>query len=395
MNIDELTRDWVAGFRRRVRRWYQRSGRDLPWRDDSNPYTVWVREIMLQQTTVVAVVPYLQRFFERFPAVTDLAEADPEAVLRVWEGLGYYRRARNLHRAAIVITEDWEGQWPRSATRIATLPGVGRYTAAAIASFAFDQPAPIVEANTLRLYSRLMGMVQDPTKASGQKQLWNFAGRVVPPRRPGRFNQALIDLGATVCTPQARCEECPVRINCESFRRGIVDQVPSRRPRSRITDLYETAVVIKRSDDILMIRYPEGGRWPGLWGFPLISRSAGDSLDHPECVRHLVRELRSLGIDVEFGSRLGEFQHGVTRFRIHVQAADVAWVGGEWTGKENAEWVAVDDLPRRPLSVPGRQVARWVQELHCGHGRAVQGLVASPDRVENLIDLDCDLEIRR
>lgn len=362
MTSDVGTSQWVAAFRRRVRRWYRLHGRELPWKEDADPYSVWVREIMLQQTTVAAVVPYLEKFLDEFPTVTSLAQASEEAVLRVWEGLGYYSRARNLHRAATMIVEEWEGVWPRSADAIECLPGVGRYTASAIASFAFDEAAPIVEANTLRLYSRLLGMVDDPARASGQKQLWAFAERVVPPARPGQFNQALMDLGATVCRSEPLCEECPVRLNCQAFRLGITSRVPMRRRRARITELHETAVVIKRSGDVLMIRYSEEGRWPGLWGFPLISRARGETLDQPTTILELVREMRARGIDIEFCRQLGEFRHGVTRFRIHLQAADVSWVDGEWNGGERAEWIPIDELSRRPLSVPGRQVAQWIRK---------------------------------
>ncbi|RPI90021.1 MAG: A/G-specific adenine glycosylase, partial [Planctomycetaceae bacterium] len=182
---------------------------------------------MLQQTTVVAVVPYFQRFLARFPTVADLATADQHDVLQLWEGLGYYSRARNLHRAAQALVERHAGVFPRDAEQLQSLPGIGRYTAGAIASFAFDLPAPIVEANTLRLYCRLLGYEDDPRSATGQRLLWSFAEQVLPPKNPGEINQALMELGATVCTPVAPgCEECPLAELCVARARGLQVKIP-------------------------------------------------------------------------------------------------------------------------------------------------------------------------
>jgi len=206
----------VQEFRRRLRQWHRRHGRDLPWRAPSperatgsanqagghdsapDPYRVWVSEIMLQQTTVAAVKPYFERFLDAFPTLGDLARAPEQEVLRQWEGLGYYRRARSLHRAAQLVLERHDGELPRDLTALQALPGIGRYTSGAIASFAFGQAAPILEANTLRLYARLLELDLDPRSADGQKWLWAFAEQLTPTRAPGDFNQALIELGATV-----------------------------------------------------------------------------------------------------------------------------------------------------------------------------------------------------
>ena len=180
-----LSTEWVSRFRRGVRRWYAAHGRKLPWVGQRDPYAVWVREIMLQQTTVTAVVPYLDRFLDRFPMVEVLASAELDEVLRAWEGLGYYSRARNLHKASRMIVEEWGGVWRETALELEALPGVGRYTAGAIASFAFDQPAAIVEANTARLFARLMALDSDLAQSASRRQLWSLAERVVPRGRPG------------------------------------------------------------------------------------------------------------------------------------------------------------------------------------------------------------------
>ena len=202
---------WRRRVRSRVLKWYDQHGRTLPWRESKDPYQIWISEIMLQQTTVAAVVPYFERFVERFPTVRTLADAQQDQVLRMWEGLGYYSRARNLHKAAQTVIREFEGQFPDTVDQLKQLPGIGPYTAGAIASFAFDQPAPIVEANTLRLYSRLIELDIDPRGTEGQKKLWKFAAWIVSRRRAADFNQAVMDIGSQVCRPKdPQCPTCPL-----------------------------------------------------------------------------------------------------------------------------------------------------------------------------------------
>jgi len=355
-----LSTEWVSRFRRGVRRWYAAHGRKLPWVGQRDPYAVWVREIMLQQTTVTAVVPYLGRFLDRFPNVDVLASAEADEVLRAWEGLGYYSRARNLHKASRMIVEEWGGVWRETALELEALPGVGRYTAGAIASFAFDQPAAIVEANTARLFARLMALDSDLAQSASRRQLWSLAERVVPRVRPGEFNQALIDLGATVCGARALCQECPVRSCCRAFEHGLVQRIPRQAVRPDLTDLFELMLVIRRGSEVLLIQHAEGSRWGGLWGFPMLERT-----EEVECSgaeeRRLRREAEARGCGVEFARWLPAFGHRVTRFRLHLQPVELLWQAGEWDAGVRAEWVPVDELASRPLSVAGRRVARAVQ----------------------------------
>ena len=357
-----VSSEWVARFRRSVRRWYSRSGRDLPWVGERDPYRVWVREIMLQQTTVKAVVPYLERFLERFPSVEQLAASDGEEVLRVWEGLGYYSRARNLQKAARKVVDEWGGVWPTSVVELESLPGVGRYTAGAIVSFAFDEPGPIVEANTSRLYSRLMAMALDPTGTAGRKRLWSLAERIVPRSRPGEFNQALIDLGATVCMTEPRCEVCPVRMCCRAMELGEVASIPIKKVRAVATDLHEVMLVVRRKGEVFLVQHPTGERWGGLWGFPRLQRNSGLKLEASES-QSVVDEVSMLGWDVEFGGWYEGFRHSVTRFRLHLQPVDLLWSEGEWRGAPAGEWVSVDELDGRPMSVAERRVAAEVSSV--------------------------------
>lgn len=216
-----------SSFRRKLLAWYRCHARDLPWRRTTDPYHIWISEIMLQQTTVAAVIPYFERFLAQFPTVAELAAAPENEILRLWEGLGYYSRARNLHRAAKVVTEHYDGCFPQDILSLQALPGIGRYTAGAIASFAFDAAAPIVEANTLRLYSRLLGYDGDPRSKKGQSILWGFAESILPRTKPGRLNQALMELGGSVCLPrEPHCESCPVQQHCRAFRDGTQATIP-------------------------------------------------------------------------------------------------------------------------------------------------------------------------
>ncbi|HOM18841.1 MAG TPA: A/G-specific adenine glycosylase, partial [Thermoguttaceae bacterium] len=207
--------DWQKGFRRRLLGWFDRNKRDLPWRRTKDPYAVWLSEIMLQQTQAPTVVRYFERFLAAFPTVHALAQADQAAVLRLWEGLGYYRRAVQLHEAARKIVSEFGGQFPQTLDELLQLPGIGRYTAGAILSIAFDQRQPILEANTLRLWARLLAYPEPTGSASAQRLFWQMAEWVLPHRQVGRFNQALMELGSTVCLPrQPRCPECPVSRFC-------------------------------------------------------------------------------------------------------------------------------------------------------------------------------------
>src|SRR5512138_2013259 len=210
--------DWFLSLRRRLVAWFKRQGRDLPWRRDVTPYTIWLSEVMLQQTTVAMALPHYARFVARFPTLAALAAADEHDVLRLWEGLGYYRRARQLHAAARQITVEHGGAFPREFAAVRALPGVGRYTAGAVLSFAFDQPWPILEANTIRVWARLLAYADDPLAKPAQELFWAAATAVLPQRRGGRaINLALMDLGATVCVPrEPRCDACPVAPLCHA-----------------------------------------------------------------------------------------------------------------------------------------------------------------------------------
>src|SRR5262245_37625348 len=256
-------------FAQRLRAWFRRHARDLPWRRTRDPYAVWVSEIMLQQTQVATVVPYFERFLWRFPTVQALAQADEQDVLRLWEGLGYYRRARQLHRAARQVGSEYGGEFPRDRQAACRLSGIGRYTAGAILSLALDAREPILEANTLRLWSRLLAYRGDPRGTAGQRVLWAAAEQALPRRGVGAFNQALMELGAKVCRArQPACGSCPVAAFCEARRRGLQHAVPRAAARPRIESVREAMIAVWHGRRVLIVRRADAARWGGLWDFP-------------------------------------------------------------------------------------------------------------------------------
>ena len=354
---------WRQSFRRRLRGWYQRMARDLPWRRGRDPYHVWVSEIMLQQTQVATVEGYFGRFLKAFPTVVDLAAAEEESVLRQWEGLGYYRRARQMHAAAKQIVSEHGGRFPRELTEILALPGIGRYTAGAIASIAFDTPAPILEANTIRLFSRLVGYGGDPTNTAGQRVLWEFAEAILPRRDSGTFNQALMELGSLVCTPKGpECTLCPVATLCPTLAAGWQDQIPRAKRRPKIEAVREAAIVVRGRGRVLLRRCAAGERWAGLWDFPrfAISNSKGNKLQ-----RELAEKLnRATEVHIEQADYLTTIKHGVTRYRITLECFQAKRATGSNGAKLSAEfkWLRPAELESLPLSVTGRKIGKLIAQ---------------------------------
>lgn len=310
---------------------------------------------MLQQTTVAAVIPYFERFLEKFPRVDDLAQANEADVLRLWEGLGYYSRARNLHAAAKVIVARHSGQFPMDLAELHSLPGVGRYTAGAIASFAFDLAAPIVEANTLRLYCRLMGYDGDPRSKEGQEILWEFAEAILPKTSPGRLNQALMELGATLCSPRdPDCSHCPVQEHCAAFRNGTQSSIPRPKTRVEITETTEVSIAICKGSEYLLRKRTAQERWAGMWDF-IRFEIANDPKVDLERIGNTVLEWT--GLNVEMTSQVAEIRHSVTRYRITLKCFIADRIAGRLKSGEEWIWARPADMEQLPLSVTARQFA--------------------------------------
>jgi A/G-specific adenine glycosylase len=354
----------IAALRRGLFAWYSREGRDLPWKAERDPYRVWIREVMLQQTTVAAVIPYYERFLQRFPNVAALAAANLQDVLGLWEGLGYYSRGRNLHRAACTVVNEHNGRFPESAASLQQLSGIGRYTAGAIASFAFDQREPILEANTLRLYCRLLGFDGDPRSAAGQQRLWSFAESLLPRSNVSTFNQALMDLGATVCTPvNPQCEACPLRARCRAFLSQRQHEIPRPKNPPQVTIVHEAAFAIFEDGRWLLRQRQAGERWEGLWDFPrfdLEGPPAVTSTSRPgdsEIERLLIQLARETGIEAAGVGALPQASYTVTRFRIHAARIIGRRLGGTWIHPAPMQWVAAEEFGSLPLTRSSRQLA--------------------------------------
>ncbi len=317
---------------------------------------------MLQQTQVATVRGYFERFMRALPTIAALAAADEQVVLRLWEGLGYYRRARQLHQAAKIIVDEHGRQFPCEPDVVLGLPGIGRYTAGAILSIAFGARQPILEANTVRVFARLLAYAGDPRSASGQRLLWAMAECLLPRRGAGRLNQALMELGSEICTARApRCDLCPVAPLCRANQQNRQHEIPRPKAKQQTESVREAAVVVRRRGRVLLIRWPEGSRrWAGLWDFPRFANGA----DKPsELRRELVDNVRRLaGITISPGKRIATLTHAVTRFRITLDCYEAQCVSRKQSANSALEtrWLRPDELGDYPLSSTGRKLAKIV-----------------------------------
>jgi A/G-specific adenine glycosylase len=378
MKTDLPDRNWKQRFRRRIFHWYAQNARTLPWRGPRDPYSIWISEIMLQQTQVATVESFFPRFLERFPTIASLAAAEETEVLRYWEGLGYYRRAVQMHRAARAIVRHHGGRFPETFEEMLSLPGIGRYTAGAILSIAHDRRLPVLEANTVRLFSRLLAFQGDPTGGEGNRLLWKMAESVLPKKNVGTFNQALMELGSLVCVPKnPPCRECPVFPLCGAFAEGKQNELPRPKSKKKPTSIEELAVLVESEGKILMIRYPEGVRWAGLWDFPRIPLDACPSSPSTLWQTTVENRLFQLtGMKIALKEYLKTFRHSVTRYRITLYCYRGALRKGSATGRRasppieeqdqgaiqrlETRWIPKSQLIEMPLNTTGRKMCPLV-----------------------------------
>lgn len=344
--------------------WYKENARKLPWRECSDPYAIWVSEVMLQQTRVETVIPYFERWMERFPEIASLAVADQSEVLNLWEGLGYYSRARNLHRAAKVVVEEYGGILPADIRALRRLPGIGRYTAAAIASIAFGLDEAALDGNIRRVLSRVFDVDEPDRSADGERRLWSLAKQHLPAGRAGEFNQALMDMGATVCTAKSPdCSKCPIREFCQAYALGIQDQRPVRQAKPKPPHYQVTAAVISRDGKIFIARRPQHGLLAGMWEFPGGKVHQGEGLR--ECLQRELME--ELAVKVRVGEPVGVYEHAYTHFSITLHAFECRLGNGsEPQALEHSEfaWVEPGELIDYPMGKVDRQIAsRIAQEV--------------------------------
>jgi len=337
--------------------WYSHNARRLPWRGQSDPYAVWISEVMLQQTRVETVVPYYQRWIRRFPNVTSLARASEQEVLRLWEGLGYYGRARNLRRAAKLVVDEYGGQVPQNVKALRKLPGIGRYTAAAIASIAFGLDEAVLDGNIRRVLARVYDVTAPVDAPEGERFLWKLAAKNLPVGKAGDYNQALMDLGAAICLPrQPHCARCPLTQICRARRNGTQAERPVRRPRKPIPTHVHAAGVIYRRGRVLLARRPSKALLGGLWEFPNGRVPGGPA-------RGLATALRGgYNLHIRRARSLGILEHAYTHFRVTVHAFRCELVGRPQA--TSLKWVRLKDLGEYPMGKIDRQIASMLQSEH-------------------------------
>ena len=342
----------LSSLRTKLLKWFDANQRDLPWRASRDPYRIWVSEVMLQQTTVAAVVPYFERFLAAFPTVAALAAADEQQVLKLWEGLGYYRRARHLHAAARVLAD--HAALPDDPNVWAGLPGVGRYILGAVLSQAFDRKLPIVEANSMRVLARLFGYRGDPREGDGKKWVWQAAESLLPEQRAGDFNQAMMELGALVCTPTSpRCSMCPLAAKCVANRHGLQDAIPPKKKPKDTVIVREIGLAIRDRDKWLLCqRTPDATRWQNMWEVPHTEWHDGE--DAATAAIRVAKELTGLTVKVD--GEVMTIRHTVTRHAITLAVMEATRVRGRFASHmyTAAKWLTSREMLDYPVSAPQR-----------------------------------------
>ncbi|MBW2476847.1 MAG: A/G-specific adenine glycosylase [Deltaproteobacteria bacterium] len=344
----------------RLLSWYAQQGRDLPWRHTRDPYSIWLSEIMLQQTTVAAAIPYYQRFLERFPTIADLAAAPLDSVIQAWAGLGYYSRARNLHKAAHMVMTEFSGQLPQSLEGLMALPGIGRSTAGAIMALAHNRPAPILDGNVRRVLVRLFAWREDPRSRQADKHLWFWAEELTSREDPHNYTQAIMDLGATVCTPRdPKCKNCPLAELCQALAFGVVQQLPMKRTKAPLPVRREVALLVNTTNSFLVRQRPAEGFLGGLWEFPVGLQ--GDQAESSPTVETL---LTNLGLQGRL-SQVGSLLHVYSHFKLDLSVWFVAVEGKTDIEHNHFRWFSVEELSKLPL--------------HGAHRKALELVLQDPD----------------
>lgn len=360
-----------AGVPERARalmEWFRGSGRRMDWRETEDAYRIWVSEVMLQQTRVETVTPYYRRFLRSFPTVRALAEAPLDRVLKCWEGMGYYARARNLHRAAGVVIDRHGGDLPRSTGALLALPGVGRSTAGAIAAIAFRQDVPILDSNVKRVVARLHAVREELRRSSVERRLWEYSRRMILPGKGRETALAMMDLGSMVCTPRnPACAACPLARWCEARRLRSQAAIPRRSAKKRLPHRdVVIAVIGNREGNLLIERRPDRGLLGGLWGFPGRKRERGETI-----AGALARGIREeLGLHIEVLDKIGTIRHGFSHFRVTLHAYRCRTAGGRIRRDRECRWAAPEELSRFAFPRAERKLMETIASGPAGRSTA-------------------------
>ncbi|MDX2197614.1 MAG: A/G-specific adenine glycosylase [Phycisphaerae bacterium] len=354
--VEHLSSAELTTLRRALLRWFRTVKRDLPWRRTRDPYQIWLSEIMLQQTRVEAVVPYFERFTREFPTLAALAAAPEQSVLKLWAGLGYYSRARNLHRAAREVVQRHNGEIPTSANELLKLPGVGRYTAAAIASIAFDEPAAVLDGNVKRVLARLFALDEPINDGAVVRRLWQLAESLLSRRSPGDFNQAMMELGATVCVPRGpRCMLCPIRKHCAAAQQGIAHKLPVLSAKRAPVVVTRACIALRNDQGEWLVAQRSGrGLLGGLWEFPTV--------EVPEAIDEVALEFAwhsEYGVRPQQLRDCGEVRHQFTHRDLTLRVLFGEVLGRptpRLTSHAAFRWVSLEELESLPLAKLERKV---------------------------------------
>jgi A/G-specific adenine glycosylase len=330
--------------------WFKKNGRDLPWRKTRDPYAIWVSEIMLQQTQVTTVIPYYQKFLKSFPTLRHLSKANLSKVLKVWEGLGYYSRARNLHRASQIVLKYFHGKIPDILGDLLGLPGIGRSTAGAILSFAFHKEAPILDGNAKRVLSRLFAVSGSPGERKTEQLLWKISESLIPKGYSNPFNQALMDLGSLLCTAKKpECDHCPLHHFCKGSASGKPERFPGKGLKRTISHVESASAVIKKGGKVLLNQRPPSGLLGGLWEFPNW-RIEGKGRLRLRLRNYIKKEM---GLNVKVKESIGTFQQTYSHFKLTLQVFHCQHLNGKGKGK----WVPIKNLSLFPMPRIHRRIA--------------------------------------
>lgn len=339
----------MPNFSSQLIAWQKQHGRhDLPWQNTTDPYAIWVSEIMLQQTQVSAVIGYYSKFMQRFPTIADLANAAQDEVLQHWSGLGYYSRARNLHNAAQMIMDEHNGVFPQDFATIQTLPGIGRSTAAAIASFAFNQVQTILDGNVKRVLTRHFAIEGWPGTPKIEKELWLLAEQLLPQTDMVAYTQGLMDLGATLCTrSKPQCARCPLTASCAALQQQRVNQLPTPKPRKATPEKHTTMLVLLEGDSIMLEKRPPTGIWGGLWSFPELEADS----DYINIVQ------QRFGVSVQPAAALPGLSHAFTHFKLHITPQPLTVIKrAPQAGEPGTVWLNIEDAINAAIPTPVRKI---------------------------------------
>lgn len=352
---DKITE--TASFQKKLFRWYERHHRTLPWRECADPYKIWISEVMLQQTTVQTVLPYYTKWLQTFPSVQDLSQAPLQKILKVWQGLGYYQRAKNLHKASRIIVNEFKGRIPQEYEELKKLPGFGPYITAAVLSLAFDKPFPVVDANVRRVLMRLKG-ARGEANPKNDKGLLDFLTPYFPQKKSGVFNQAMMELGALVCRPKnPSCLLCPLNDFCQAFKEGKQEVIPL--PKKRNYRKIETVVaIIRKNGQFLIQKRPPQGLLADLWEFPGGKRKSGETLEEA-LHREIKEELRT---EVQAEKFLIRVQHAYTQFQVTLYAYECRLKNMPRLNKKLHRWVTLREMRHYPFPSGSAKIIQHMEQ---------------------------------